>query len=447
MTIREPSLISNLRKMRVLNRNLPEILSAQPGSAFYVDLIPTDDDDLWNLYNLLHPGDLITALTTRKVKLETDGGGEPGDASKKANDSRREIVKLTISLRKPFFDPTANELRLTGITASDTEVVGSGVGHSLTISNGTQLRIEKPEEDGGWSSVDLTYLKEILTGEKQDAIPAIIMQQGRAALMNIRQNRNVIVARIESPNVRTKGTALSKGRDKATDAHHEKIIAAIRLHILDAMSPPAAGARTASSSRKPPDVPRLLLVSPGFWADEFRKYALHLAISTEDKKLRALVDNAAVVSSGVGLAHGISAIMSDPKVQGMMKNMRFGVDNNAVDRFTRAIKKDETRAWYGPGPVEKAVAQGAVGPGEGELLILDKLFRSTDLETRKKWVAMVDRVKADGGKVNIISDSNPSGEQLKNFGGVAAILTFPMEDLDDDAPVYLTDSEEEDYVV
>jgi protein pelota len=65
------------------------------------------------------------------------------------------------------------------------------------------------------------------------------------------------------------------------------------------------------------------------------------------------------------------------------------------------LRKDDGRAWYGPGEVEKAVEKGAVGQGGGVLLINNGLFRSQEIGTRKRWVTLVDKVKADGGMFNI----------------------------------------------
>jgi len=37
------------------------------------------------------------------------------------------------------------------------------------------------------------------------------------------------------------------------------------------------------------------------------------------------------------------------------------------------------------------------------------------------------------GEARILSSDHESGKRLEGLGGVAAILTFPLEDLDDDA--------------
>jgi protein pelota len=82
--------------------------------------------------------------------------------------------------------------------------------------------------------------------------------------------------------------------------------------------------------------------------------------------------------------------------------------------------------------VERAVREGAVGRGGGVLLVNNSLFRSLDIGTRRRYVAMVDRVKEDGGDARVLSSDHESGQRLEARGGIAAILTYPLFDLDDE---------------
>jgi protein pelota len=65
-----------------------------------------------------------------------------------------------------------------------------------------------------------------------------------------------------------------------------------------------------------------------------------------------------------------------------------------------------------------------------KLLITDALFRCSDVKTRAKWVAVVESVRDAQGTVHIFSSMHVSGEQLQNLSGVAAVLRFPLPDLE-----------------
>ncbi|KAL0918675.1 hypothetical protein M5K25_010698 [Dendrobium thyrsiflorum] len=56
---------------------------------------------------------------------------------------------------------------------------------------------------------------------------------------------------------------------------------------------------------------------------------------------------------------------------------------------------------------------------------------NADVSARKKYVNLVDSVKNSGGSVHIFSSMHVSGEQLAQLSGIAAILRFPLPDLDD----------------
>lgn len=103
-----------------------------------------------------------------------------------------------------------------------------------------------------------------------------------------------------------------------------------------------------------------------------------------------------------------------------------------MDTFYEHLRKDTNKATYGPSEVESAVDQGAVGRGGGVLLISNRLFRAPNVRERQRWVALVDRVReVEGGEVRVLSSDHESGRRLDGLGGVAAILTFPIEDNDE----------------
>lgn len=137
--------------------------------------------------------------------------------------------------------------------------------------------------------------------------------------------------------------------------------------------------------------------------------------------------------SSSGHLHSLNEVLKSPEVLSRLKDTRYARETRLVDDFMTLLRKDDGRAWYGPREVERAVEKGAVGRGGGVLLISNSLFRAPDVATRRRWVGLVDTVKdVEGGEVRVLSSEHESGKRLDGLGGVAAILTFPLEDLDDD---------------
>ena len=177
----------------------------------------------------------------------------------------------------------------------------------------------------------------------------------------------------------------------------------------------------------------ILLASPGFTAAAFQKYVIDTATRTGDKALLAQKANLIVVHSSSGHLHSLNEVLQSPEVLVRLKDTKYARETRLMDEFLTLLRKDDGRAWYGPREVERAADQGAIGKGGGVLLISDALFRAQDVGVRRRWVGLVDRVRdLEGGEVRVLSSEHESGKRLDGLGGIAAILTFPLEDLDDE---------------
>ena len=77
------------------------------------------------------------------------------------------------------------------------------------------------------------------------------------------------------------------------------------------------------------------------------------------------------------------------------------------------------------------------------LLITDTLYRSQNFDRRKTYIALLESVQANGGKVFKFSAMHISGQNLDLYTGIAAILRFPIPD----AAVDDTAAEDDDFEV
>jgi protein pelota len=129
----------------------------------------------------------------------------------------------------------------------------------------------------------------------------------------------------------------------------------------------------------------------------------------------------------------LNEVLQSPEVLARLKDTKYARETRLMEDFLTMLRKDDGRAWYGPGEVERAVDKGAVGRGGGVLLISNALFRAQDVAVRRRWVTLTDRVRdVEGGEVRVLSSEHESGKRLEGLGGIAAILTFPLEDLEGD---------------
>ncbi|KAH7303291.1 hypothetical protein B0I35DRAFT_415259 [Stachybotrys elegans] len=382
--------------MKLVSRNVPKDIEDER-----VSLLPEDSEDMWHAYNLVVPGDLVHGHALRKVTTINSGTN--------ASSSERVHTDLTIRVKSTFFDPVISSLRISGIVVSENDHVSMGAHHTLDIEVNRSFTVIKPE---GWDSVAKEALSQALSDDKNGALAAVVMQEGLANICLITQFRTVLKTRVES--------VIPKKRDAAADqdAGMRRFYDKTLSSLLRAMD--------FSESRP------LLLASPGFVATDFKDYIAKQGRDKSDKVLTAVSKQATVIHANSGHVHSLNEVLKSPEVLAKMRDMKFAREAQYVDDFFDLLKLDDGRAWYGTRAVEKAVAEGAVGPGGGVLLINNSLFRSEDLATRKKYVALVDKVKADGGDARVLSSDHESGQRLKMMGDIAAILNYPMHDLDDD---------------
>ncbi|KAI2615261.1 hypothetical protein GGR54DRAFT_304828 [Hypoxylon sp. NC1633] len=365
-----------------------------------VTLLPIDPEDMWHANNLIGPKDVVKAHARRKVTTETKTGSTM---------SERVTTELTIRVTSTFFDPGSSKLHVSGTVAVENNFVSLGKYHTL------DLELQRPFtlwKEYGWDSVARETLSDALKQDKDGAVAAVVMQEGFANICLISEYRTILKQRVEStiPKKRSSSSEQDSGMKRFFDKTLSTLVRNIDFSI-----------------------PRpLLLASPGFVAADFKKYMSEEGVRKGDKTIMAMAKEAKVVHSSSGHLHSLNEILKSPEVMATMKHMKFSKETRLMDDFFTRLRKDDGRAWYGTAPVEKAIQEGAVGVGGGILLVNNSLFRSFDILTRKRFVAMVDKVKEDGGEARILSSDHESGQRLDALGGIAAILTYPIFDLDED---------------
>lgn len=281
------------------------------------------------------------------------------------------------------------------------------------------------EKEGGWDSIALGVLKESLDQSARAELWAVVMQEGLANVCLITGHQTILRQRIEM--------SIPKKRAGASSSDHEKGSARFFSTLLDTvlrqmgLSPP-----TSSTADPKP----LLLASPGFTATTFQSYIKTQAVQRGDKTLSSLVPKIIVAHAASAHLHSLAEVLASPAVTAKLADTRFARETALMDRFYALLRADDGRAWYGPREVERAVDRGAVGRGGGVLLISDALFRAQNVGVRRRWVRLVDRVReVEGGEVRVLSSMHESGRRLEGLGGVAAILTFPIEDVEEEEGV------------
>ncbi|ESR55385.1 hypothetical protein CICLE_v10023555mg [Citrus x clementina] len=375
--------------MRIVRKDL---IPNGPGS---VKMIPVDSDDLWFAYNLVAAGDSVLAVTVRKVVRQTKSGGK---------DAERVKLKLEIKVEALDYDKEGSALRISGKNILENEHVKIGAFHSLEIELHRPFVLTKDV----WDSVALDTLHQASDSAATADLAVVLMQEGLANIFLVGRSMTITRSRIETSIPRKHGPAVAR-YESALNKFFDSVLHAFLKHVDFNV------------------VRCAVIASPGFTKDQFHRYLL---LEAERRQLRPIIANKSrivIVHTSSGYKHSLREVLDASNVMNLIKETKAAQEVKVLKEFFNMLSNDPTRACYGPKHVEVAHERMAVQT----LLITDDLFRNFEIATRKKYVDLVNSVKDSGGNAHIFSSMHVSGEQLGQLTGVAAILRFPLPDLED----------------
>ena len=375
--------------MRLVRQNFTK------NGAGSVKLVPEEAEDMWHVYNLVAKGDRVSGVTVRKVMRETASGG---------GEAERVRLKLEIEVENVEYDNVASVLRLRGKNMSENEHVRLGAYHTMELDQQRPFVLAKPV----WDAMAIDYMKQACDPAASADVAAVMMQEGLAHICLVGASITTVKGRVETSIPRKHGAAIA-GYDKALNKFFENVLQAVLRHVNFGI------------------VRCLVVASPGFTKDQFFEYMM---LEATRRDLRPIIENKGKIvltHSSSGYKHALKEVLAAPPVMALIKDTKAVKEVKALDDFHAMLSNDSARAFYGPGHVFAAHDRLAIQT----LLITDELFRCADIPTRRKYVDLVESVKAGGGEVYIFSVMHVSGEQLQQLTGIAAILRFPLPDLED----------------
>jgi protein pelota len=374
---------------------------------------------------MIQENDRITAKAVRRVSKVSDAG---------STSSQRIAMVLTIQVTSTDFDIGSGQLHVSGKVATENEHVKMGQHHTLDLELNRKFTLTKAD---GWDSVALEQLKEACDSERKAELWAVVLGEGTANICMITEHQTILRQHIEV-SVPRKRKGGADGHSKGMDRFFSTTLSTL-LRQVDLANTSA----TPQGKTLP-----LLLASPGFVAQAFLQYMKAEATRTNNKPLLALIPSVIIAHASSAHVHALSDILSSPAITTKLSDTKYARETALMDKFLTLMRHDDGRAWYGPREVERAVDKGGVGRGGGVLMINNALFRAQNVAERRRWVALVDRVReVEGGEVRVFSSLHESGKRLEGLGNVAAILTYPIEDLDEEDDAAAQDDGEGEMII
>ena len=385
--------------MKLIKKSITE----KDGSGT-VKLRCEDAEDMWHAYNLVSAGDRVRAPTFRKVVKSSSTGSVT---------SNKVRLNLVLSVIKTEFDSETCVMRVTGRNAEPNPHVRLGAHHTLDLEPNRDFSIEK----GCWDQIALERIETACSPEKTAELAAVVMQPGLAHLCLIKGEMTILKAKVDISIPKKRAGA--SAHQKAVRRFYEAIYQAVLRHVDFSV------------------VKVLLVASPGFSASDWLRHATSEAVRHEERAFLDHRSKVVLTRSSSGHKRALEEVLADPAVASRLADVGAAAEVRALGAVFEMLRADSSRAFYGYDHVTAANELQAVD----KLLVTDSLFRASDPRERRKYVDLVESVRENAGRVYVFSSLHVSGEQLKQLTGVAALLRYPLPDLEDMQMAEETDSD------
>jgi protein pelota len=345
----------------------------------FVKVVPSSDDDLWHLYNVIYEGDEVYAYSSRAVKSDEEYS--------RPKSAERVSAFMGVKVESVAWDKFLGKLRVHGTIIHAPDIMPTGAHHTLNIALNQPVTIVKKE----WPKHLLDRLFRASKTEKTMLIIAID-DEGFA----ISETRQYGVEIKVEERVKLPGKQEADKRVAATKGYFKRAVASLRQLWTDKHSP-------------------IVIVGVGFVKRDFAKF---LADEASDMA-RTVVDVKSVNNGGVS---GIYEALRSGVLLKAAKQLRIVDETVVMEEVMKRLGKSEATITYGLNAVENAVNMGAVET----LVIADTLLRESDVERRLHLEKLMHEAEQRRGTITVVSTEHEAGEQLIALTGIAALLRFPI---------------------
>jgi len=355
--------------MRVADRHQVE------GGRERWTLVPESIDDLWHVSHVLEPGDRVAGDTTRRIQRADeqlrDTGGE------------REHLWVELDVEDVEFAKFANRLRVGGTIAECSREDQLGAHHTLNVEEHDEIEVEKR-----WKPDQRERIAEAEDASENPDVAIATVEEGKAHVHTVAQYGTEERAAITST---TGKGEYARPREELFD---ELVDVLGRLEVA-----------------------AIILAGPGFTKQD--------ALDHLREEAPALAEKIRVVDTSSVGDRGVHEVLKRGALEEVQQETRIAAESALVDELMARLGEGAEVA-YGPENVARAAEYGAIE----HLLVLDERLRA-ERRGEGDWDVDVDDViettEQQGGAVTVFSGEFDPGQQLRNLGGIAALLRYRLD--------------------
>ena len=332
------------------------------------------EDDLWVLHNILSRGDIVYARTTRELK--TSSG------------SKRKPMILGVKMEWTEFQPFTTRLRIHGIIVEGPKELDLlGQRHTLKIDVGDEVVVYREER---WRDSDIEYIDGYLRKGYVNAL-AVGIDYDDVAIAII---RDYGIEEVSSFPLNLPGKDAPEAREEAVYS---------RVYEIADMVISECRRRGVN-----------IVVIAGLGS---LKNILKNRLEDMDRRIKIYLEDTSV--------GGISAVYEALRREAVMKILEdYSIveEEKLIGEFLEKLSENIDQVRYGLSDVEEAVEYGVAE----KVMVVSELIRSYNEEERRRVEEILRKAESMGAKIKIFTSTHETHNQLKQLGGIAAILRFKL---------------------
>lgn len=347
----------------------------------FVKVVPSSDDDLWHLYNIIYKGDEVYAYSSRAIKSDEEYS--------RPKSAERVSAFMGVTVESVSWDKFLGRLRVHGLICHAPDIIPTGAHHTLNIALDQPLTIVKKE----WPK----HLLDRITKASRTEKTLLILSIDDESFAIAETKQYGVEIKIEE-HVKLPGKLEADKRTNATRQYFHR--------ALDSLN------QRWSTTHNP-----IMIIGVGFIKNDFRNFVTDEA----PEMSKSIVDVKSVNNGGIA---GIYEALRSGVLLKASHQLRIVDETEAMEEALKRLGKGDATVTYGIDQVEKAAKMSAVE----KMIIADILLRDAEEDQRLHLEDLMREVEQKRGNVTVISTEHEAGSKLLALGGIAALLRFPLYD-------------------
>ena len=345
----------------------------------FIKIIPTSEDDLWHLYNVIYKGDEVYAYSSRALRSDHEFS--------RPKSAERISAFMGVKVEYIGWDKFLGRLRVHGLICHAPDSIPTSVHHTISISLNKPVTIVKKS----WPKHILNRIEKSTKTEKSIIIVSIDDESFAVAQTKQYGIDTKVEERIKIPGKRN-----PELRKKVTTEYFKRVLKSVNQIWTLHHSP-------------------IIILGVGFIKNNFAAF-----LSKESPELSKSVADIKSVNNG-GTAGVLEALRSGVLLNASNK-LRILEETEIIEEIMKRLGKEEHTVLYGIDGVKNAINKGAVE----RIVIADTLLRESFDDNRSQLDQLMKKVEQQKGIVSIVSTEHEGGTKLLGLGGIVALLRFPI---------------------